>query len=260
MKRSRGERFTIVERVVTPVSGSAARYDTIGLGYREHRRPDPRVGAPILAALGDAATVLNVGAGTGSYEPDDRLVVSIDASAVMLAQHPGPRRVMGVAERLPFADGAFDATLAIFTVHHWSDPAAGLAELQRVSRRQVILAFELLPYWLTEEYVPESATINVDWLASRIAGALPGSRTEIIPVPHDCIDGFFCAYWRRPEAYLDPGVRGAISGLALLPPATIEPAMARLAADLRSGAWSERHADLLELDEMDHGYRLVIAQ
>jgi SAM-dependent methyltransferase len=177
----------------------------------------------------------------------------------MLAQHPGPRRVMGVAEQLPFADGAFDATLAIFTVHHWSDPAAGLAELQRVSRRQVILAFELLPYWLTEEYVPESATINVDWLASRIAGALPGSRTEIIPVPHDCIDGFFCAYWRRPEAYLDPGVRGAISGLALLPPATIEPAMARLADDLRSGAWNERHADLLELDEMDHGYRLVIA-
>jgi SAM-dependent methyltransferase len=241
------------------VSAPAARYDTIGVGYREHRRPDPRVGAQISAALGDAQTVLNVGAGAGSYEPADRFVVSLDASAVMLAQHPGPRRLMGTAEHLPFADGAFDATLAIFTVHHWSDPARGLAELQRVSRRQVILGFEILPYWLVDEYVPESVTLNVDWPAARIAGALPGSRTEVIPVPHDCTDGFFCAYWRRPEAYLDPGVRGAISGLALLPPSIIDPAMERLADDLRSGAWHARHADLLELDEMDHGYRLVIA-
>ena len=241
------------------MSGSAARYDTIGVGYREHRRPDPRVGAQITAALGDARTVLNVGAGAGSYEPDDRLVVSIDASAVMLAQHPGRRRVQGVAEHLPFPDGAFDATLAIFTVHHWPDAERGLAELRRVSRRQVILAFEILPYWLVDEYVPESVELNAEWLAARIAAALPGSRTEIIPVPHDCTDGFFCAYWRRPEAYLDPGVRGAISGLALLPPSIIEPAMERLAADLRSGAWHERHADLLELETMDHGYRLVIA-
>jgi hypothetical protein len=128
-----------------------------------------------------------------------------------------------------------------------------------VSRRQVILCFEMLPYWLIDEYVPEAASLNVDWLAARIAGALPGSRTEVIPVPHDCTDGFFCAYWRRPEAYLDPGVRGAISGLALLPASVIDPAMARLADDLRSGAWHARHADLLALDEMDHGYRLVIA-
>jgi SAM-dependent methyltransferase len=241
------------------VSGTAARYDTIGVGYREHRRPDPRVGAQIRAGLGDATTVLNVGAGAGSYEPEDRFVVSIDASAVMLDQHPGPRRVMGVAEHLPFPDATFDATLAIFTVHHWSDPAAGLAELRRVSRRQVILCFEMLPYWLIEEYVPEAASLNVDWLAARIADALPGSRTEVIPVPHDCTDGFFCAYWRRPEAYLDAGVRGAISGLALLPASVIDPAMERLAEDLRSGAWHARHADLLALEEMDHGYRLVIA-
>ena len=241
------------------MSAPAARYDTIGVGYREHRRPDPRVAAQITAALGDARTVLNVGAGAGSYEPEDRLVVSIDASDVMLRQHGGRRRVKGVAEHLPFPDGAFDATLAIFTVHHWTDAAAGLAELQRVSRRQVILAFEILPYWLVDEYVPESVEQNAAWLATRIADALPDSRTEVIPVPHDCTDGFFCAYWRRPEAYLDPGVRGAISGLALLPASLVEPAMDRLAADLRSGAWHERHADLLELEEMDHGYRLVIA-
>jgi SAM-dependent methyltransferase len=241
---------------------SLDRYDTIGVAYRSHRRPDPRVAAQISAALGDAERIVNVGAGTGSYEPAGRFVAAFDASAVMLDEHPGPRRIRGAAEFLPFPDDSFDAALAIFTVHHWRDLGAGLAELRRVARRQVILTFDHEMegrFWLSD-YVPAMNAQNHSWAATieGVTGPLQTDHVVVLPVPHDCVDGFMAAYWRRPERYLDPDVRANISGLALLPAADVEPGMKRLAEDLASGAWRERYGHLLELDEIDAGYRIVI--
>jgi len=248
---------------MTSVSRSLDRYDTIGVGYRRNRQPDPRVAARLHAALGDAERIVNVGAGTGSYEPEDRFVVAIDASEVMLGQHRGPLRVRGAAEQLPLPDESFDAAMAIFTVHHWRDPDAGLTELRRVARRQVILTFDHEMegrFWLSD-YVP--ALLRHEPLRPAtldgVSRSLESARVEVLPVPHDCVDGFMAAYWRRPERYLDPAVRANISGLALLPPADIEPGMTRLAGDLESGAWRERHGHVLELDEYDAGYRIVVA-
>jgi SAM-dependent methyltransferase len=240
-----------------------ARYDTIGVDYTRHRRPDPRIAAQIVAALGDAERILDVGAGAGSYEPAGRCVVAMDPSAVMLDQHPGPRRIRGVAEHLPFDDDSFDASLGVFTVHHWTDQNAGLAELRRVSRRQVILTFDEQmerAFWLND-YWPVTEQHDGAWIATidAVARPLHTDRVEVVFVPHDCEDGFMAAYWRRPERYLDPDVRANISGLALLSPTEAEAGARRLAADLESGAWHDRHGHLLALEELDAGYRLVVA-
>ena len=242
---------------------SPDRYDTIGVGYGINRRPDPRWSAQINAAIGDARRIVNVGAGTGSYEPDDGFVVALEPSAVMLDQHSGRRRVRGAAERLPFRDGEFDVAMAILTVHHWLDADGGLAELRRVARRQVILTFDHEmenQFWLSD-YVPAMVQQEHSWKATLegVMQPLHTDHVEVLPVPHDCIDGVLAAYWRRPERYLDPTVRANISGLALLADRDIEPGMRQLAADLESGAWHERHRDLLELDDYDAGYRLVVA-
>lgn len=248
---------------MTPASRSLDRYDTIGVGYRTNRRPDPRWAAQIHAAIGDASRVVNVGAGAGSYEPSDRFVVALEPSPVMLAQHPGSRRVRGAAEHLPFRDREFDVAMAILTVHHWTDLGGGLDELRRVARRQVVLTFDHemeSSFWLSE-YVPAMRAQSHSWVAplDGVMERLGTDHAEVVPVPHDCIDGVMAAYWRRPERYLDPEVRANISGLALLSDADIGPGMNRLAADLESGAWHERHHDLLALDECDVGYRLVVA-
>ena len=246
---------------------STPLYDQIGLVYRRHRVPDPRIAAQITAALGDAETVLNVGAGAGSYEPTDRRLVAVEPSPVMIAQRPidSAPLVRGVAGALPFAEDQFDASMAVLTIHHWPDQAAGLAEMQRVSRRVVIVGFDVdgsNDNWLVQDYFPEIAIVDSDRAPSpeRVAEWLGGHvRIEVIPVPADCTDGFQNAYWRRPEAYLDPAVRACISTLAVLDDAEIERGVGRLRADLESGAWHERHADLLELDELDCGYRLVVS-
>jgi ubiquinone/menaquinone biosynthesis C-methylase UbiE len=188
-----------------------ATYDRIGAGYRQVRVPDPRLAALIRQALGEPRSVVDVGAGTGSYEPDHVPVTAVDPSQVMLDQHPGADKVRAGAEDLPFADGAFDAAMAVMTVHHWPDLHGGLAELRRVARRQVVS---------------------------------PGTRRT----------RGSCA-----EMFLDPVLRQASATFALLPRAVVEPAMARLRADLASGAWHRRHADLLEQDSVDYGYRLLIA-
>ena len=247
---------------------AAARYDRIGTTYSRHRQPDPRVAAQIDRALGDARLVLDVGAGTGSYETGDRRYVAAEPSTVMLSQRrpDAAPAAQAVAEHLPFGDGAFDAALATLTIHHWTDPAAGIAEVRRVTDGPfVILTWEgdtvSDHYWLVRDYLPEAAAFD-DGLVrlTEIVDLLGGDcRVEPVPVPHDCVDGFFAAYWRRPEAYLDPSVRAAISGLALLDDASTERMVVQLRADIESGAWHERHADLLELDEYDAGYRLVIA-
>jgi SAM-dependent methyltransferase len=241
-------------------------YDTIGRGYETHRRPDPRLAAAIAAALGPAASVVNVGAGAGSYEPDDRAVVAIEPSAAMLRQR---RRgvapaVQGSATDLPFRDGAFSAALAVLTVHHWPDRARGLAELARVAReRVVILTWDpeaRYPFWLVDEYFPEIPAIDrrIFPTLDEFRRALGPVETRPLPIPHDCVDGFLGAYWRRPEAYLDAGVRGAISTFTKL--GAVEPGLVRLRADLADGTWERRHGHLRRRDAVDLGYRLVVAE
>jgi SAM-dependent methyltransferase len=246
------------------VRGSAA-YDTIGVGYASARRPDARIATQIAEALGDARRVVNVGAGTGSYEPTDRIVVAVEPSEVMLAQRDEDAApvVRGLAEALPFTDGAFDAAMGVLTVHHWTDLDAGLAELCRVAPRRVVLGFDepqSSSFWLVSDYFPETGAIESARAPQleQLVDGLGATRVEVVPVPHDCTDGFAGAYWRRPEAYLDPAVRAGISSLAAMDDAVLEPGLSRLRADLDSGAWHDRHADLLGLDEIDLGYRLII--
>jgi SAM-dependent methyltransferase len=241
-----------------------AVYDRIGVGYSAVRRPDPRIEARIRGALGTVASVLNVGAGTGSYEPTDVRVVAVEPSVEMIQQRrPGAAPVVRAsAERLPFDEASFDGAMAILTVHHWSDPLVGLAELRRVTVGPiVVLTFDKPVHdgmWL-DDYLPEALELDLDLLdSSAIAAALGGGRVEVVPVPHDCIDGFAHANWRRPERYLDPAVRAGISTFARLPDSVVLPAMDRLRADLESGGWADEHADLLDRDEIDAGYRLVV--
>jgi SAM-dependent methyltransferase len=237
-------------------------YDRIGRTYSGTRRPDARIAARIEAALGDARTVVNVGAGTGAYEPPDREVVAVEPSAAMRAQRPpGAAPVVdGRAEALPFPDGSFDAAMAVLTVHHWADPARGLRELRRVARRVVVLGFDPAwadRMWLTRDYLPGVLGGERPTLPEAVA-ALGGARVERVAVPHDCTDGFLGAYWRRPDAYLDPAVRANISVFALLGADAEAAFVERLRADLESGAWHARNAGLLALDELDQGYRLLV--
>ncbi|HEX4994408.1 MAG TPA: class I SAM-dependent methyltransferase [Methylomirabilota bacterium] len=239
-------------------------YDTIGVGYRALRRPDPRIAAAIVSALGPAASVLNVGAGAGSYEPADRRVVAVEPSREMIRQRPAGAApvVQASATALPFRAGAFDAALAVLTVHHWPDRARGLAELRRVARdRVVILTWEpdAAGFWLVEDYFPELVAIDRAIFPTRdeLEHSLGPVELRPLPIPHDCVDGFLGAYWRRPRAYLDPAVRGAISTFSKL--GDVAAGLARLRNDLEDGTWSRRHGPLLERAELDLGYRLVVA-
>ena len=242
-----------------------AVYDSIGKTYAAHRRPDARIEAAIRRALGDARTVASVGSGAGSYEPRDLRIVGAEPSLTMIAQRPpgAAAVVQAVAERLPFAAASFDAALAVLTVHHWTDAPGGLAEMRRVAPRQVVVTWDpaaFARFWLVAEYLPEFAEREAGLATlDAVVSGLGGGDVRPLPVPWDCTDGFAAAYWRRPELYLDPDARAAISGLALLDQATVAGAMQRLEADLASGAWRKRHADLLEAEELDVGYRLVIA-
>jgi SAM-dependent methyltransferase len=246
-------------------ASGAQLYDTLGTTYATTRRTDPRIAAQVWAALGDAQTVLNVGAGTGSYEPPDREVTAVEPSAVMRAQRPAGAApcVAATAQSLPFEDQSFDAAVAFATVHHWQDPIAGLHEMRRVARRVVVFTCETTDrswrrrFWLTRDYLPEVAASRVG-LATELARAI-GARMEPVLVPWDCADGFFEAYWRRPEAYLDENVRRGISVWASVGPAAEQRAVRSLREDLSSGRWVERNRDLLELEEAELGLRLLIA-
>jgi SAM-dependent methyltransferase len=240
-------------------------YDSIGATYSVTRCTEPRIAAQVWAALGDAQTVLNVGAGTGSYEPTDRDVTAVEPSAVMRAQRPAGAApcVAASAESLPFADRSFDAAMAFATIHHWQDPIAGLREMRRVARRVVVFTCENTEeswhrrFWLTRDYLPEVAPARVG-LATMAAQAID-ARTEPVPIPWDCIDGFFEAYWRRPEAYLEESVRHGISMWARLETDVEARVVRSLREDVASGRWAERNSDLLELEAAELGLRLVIA-
>jgi SAM-dependent methyltransferase len=246
---------------------TSTRYDKIGASYTRTRRTEPRVAAQIHAALGDARRVVNVGAGTGSYEPTNREVVAVEPSPTMISQRsPSSAPVLrAFAERLPFRDATFDAALAIFTVHHWRDTRRGLLELARVARRQVILSYDAMVeqgFWLVDDYFPEIAALDDDnraYTSREIARVLDVQRVEPVLVPTDCVDGFAACYWSRPESYVDPDVQAGISGLARLDPEVRARGTQRLRADLASGAWDARYGHLRTLTELDVGYRLLVA-
>jgi SAM-dependent methyltransferase len=242
-------------------------YELHGRTYAKHRRADPRIAARVHAALGDARTVLNVGAGAGSYEPSDRWVLAVEPSATMRAQRqPGAAPAIDArAESLPFDDGSFDAGMACVTVHHWQSPSAGLSELRRVTRGAVvILTFELdcLPGW-QREFLREGVEVERPRFPAiaDIAAALGGrTRVERIPTPGDCSDGFFEAFWRRPEALLDPDVRSGQSMWALLDSGVERRIVERLANALHSGEWDAQHGHLRSRLEYDGALRLVISE
>jgi SAM-dependent methyltransferase len=244
----------------------AQLYDAIGATYTVTRRTEPRIAEQVWAALGDARTVLNVGAGTGSYEPSDRDVIAVEPSALMRAQRPAGAApcVAAVAERLPFDNQSFDAAMAFATVHHWQDPIAGLREMRRVARRVVVFTHDstdtgwLGRFWLTRDYLPEVADLLAGRPSLTEQARAIGARAEPVLIPWDCADGFFEAYWRRPHAYLDERVRRGVSVWARVGADAEQRAVRSIRDDLGSGRWAERNRDLLDLDAAELGLRLLV--
>lgn len=244
-----------------------SRYDAIGSTYANTRRADPRIAVHLDGVLAGVGTVLNVGAGTGSYEPS-HTVLAIEPSRVMIAQRPPETApvVCARAEALPLFDSCVDATLAVLTVHHWTDLETGISELRRVTRRRiVILTFDpehTTNFWLLKDYFPALARTHRNSTTDlpRLVSALGAKRTTttVIPVPHDCTDGFASAYWRRPESYLDATVRSGMSLFADIDGDDLTSGLQRLARDVDSGLWHRRYATLLDQQEYDAGYRLVV--
>jgi SAM-dependent methyltransferase len=236
-------------------------YDTIGLNYANLRRPDPRIAQQLQAALGDAETVLNVGAGAGSYEPLDRRVTAVEPSAKMIAQRRASAAtvVRGSAENLPFEEKAFDAAMAVLTIHHWSDKRKGVAEMRRVTRGKIVfLTYDpsFRDFWLLE-YFPALVTLDESQMPTMadFENWLGPVEISPVPIPHDCTDGFLAGYWRRPAAYLDERARSAMSSFWAL--GDVSEGLAKLASDLKSGEWERRYSHLIELEALDCGYRLV---
>lgn len=236
-------------------------YDTIGLNYADLRRPDPWIAGQIEEALGAAHTVLNVGAGAGSYEPTGKQVTAIEPSAEMIKQRSNSTAttIQGSAEDLPFDDNSFDASMAILTIHHWSNQERGVMEMRRVTRGKVVfLTFDrsFRGFWLTD-YFPALVTLDEGQMPQMtdFEKWLGPVKVSPIPIPHDCADGFLAAYWRRPTAYLNEQVRAAISSFWKIGDAS--EGLERLRVDLESGAWEQRYAELLSLEELDCGYRLI---
>ncbi len=215
--------------------------------------------------MGDAKTVCNVGAGTGSYEPQDRQVTAVEPSDLMIAQRSDATNVVqACAESLPFADQQFDVAMTVLSIHHWQDYQQGLREMKRVSSRQIIFTFdptETDSLWLIRDYLPEVIEFDSGRAPSidSIVETLGTAKVEPVLIPWDCTDGFQAAYWRRPGEYLKPEIRLSISTLAQLPADIVERAVKQLAADLKSGQWHSRNRGLMELTEKDFGYRLIVA-
>ncbi len=237
-------------------------YDSIGTRYNAHRRPDPRIAGAIHEELGEAVRIVNLGAGAGSYEPKDRELIAVEPSGTMISQRPPGSApvVQARAESLPFRDDAFDVAMALLSIHHWSDIGSGLREARRIAKKKVVLLTWIgfcQDFWLLD-YLPQIRTIDEPLFPSveelgRILGPV---RAIPVPIPHDCTDGFLCAYWRRPGAYLDRDVRSAISTFARV--RDYEDGLRSLEQDLRSGEWERRYAYLSDCEDMDCGYRVVV--
>ena len=238
---------------------ASATYDSYGKTYASTRQPDPRIAACIDNAIGDARTVVNVGAGTGAYESSARRFVAVEPSAEMLRQRAtdAAPAVQAIAEALPLADDSFDCAFASLTIHHWTDWRAGIAEMRRVAERIVIYTFEPdATFWLTDEYLPEISVLDRERIPAieSVLDAIGGGEVTNVPVPHDCIDGYLGAFWRRPDAYLHANVRAGMSPFHML---DLDVGITKLANDLESGRWDELFGSMRELDELDIGYRIV---
>jgi SAM-dependent methyltransferase len=258
-----------LKQLVDRVVAQGTRYDVIGHGYAAYRRPDPRIAAAVHAALGDARTVLNVGAGTGSYEPTDRPVLAVEPSTAMAQQRPAHLlpAVRAVAESLPLPDQCVDASMAIMTIQHWTDWRRGLAELRRVTRRRVVLliidAAAESEMWLFADYAPMFlANDTAEFPPAADIESFFGLPIEVqdVDVPADCTDGMGVSFWSRPEAVLDPGARRATSGFARMDDEEEQAIVDRLAADLASGRWDEKYGHLRSLSALDVGLRLVTVE
>jgi SAM-dependent methyltransferase len=244
-------------------------YRTIAPGYTLTRREDPRIRGQIHQALGDAESVVNVGAGAGAYEPSDRRVLAVEPSSSMIALRPPgrARAIRGYAENLPLPANSADAAMACMTLHHWSDWRVGVQELRRVARKRIVI-FTFDPewidrFWLLRDYLPELGQLDgkrFPSLAEQCAAAGEEVQVQPVPIPHDCRDGFMAAYWRRPHAYLDHRVRASISTFHLPGAQRLLGGLSRLADDLASGRWQARNGELLEREELDLGYRLLVVE
>lgn len=242
-----------------------ALYDSIGNNYATFRRSDRRIASAIEAMLGDATSVVNIGAGAGSYEPPSRTVIAVEPSELMIRQRPAGAApcLRGSAEALPLETASVDAAMAVLTIHHWTDLERGFGEMARVARKRAVLLTwvpDAAPFWLTDDYFPEIAADDrkifpdesaLIAMLERMVGPV---HMAPVPIPHDCTDCLLCAYWRRPACYLDADRRGAMSGFARI---DAEPGLARLRTDLSSGRWAERNNGLLTLDALDVGYRIL---
>jgi len=243
-------------------------YDSIGTQYTRGRRADPSIADAIWEALDGADSIVNVGAGSGSYEPLNRRVVAIEPSMVMIRQRrpDAPPAICATAESLPFADRSFDAAMAVLTVHHWSDKRLGLLEMRRVARGPVVIFMadrdEIGSWWLPAEYFPATArhVESRSYPLELVADALGEVDVVSVPIPANCRDGFEGAYWSRPNAFLDPAVWGSMSALQMIPESDRGAGMTRLTRDLESGEWERRFGYLAALDHFDVGYRLVVSR
>ncbi len=241
-------------------------YDEIGGAYGRFRQPDPIIAAQIIEALGDAETVLNVGAGTGSYEPTGRKVTAVEPSASMRAYRPASLAIAidAVAEDLPFDDASFDASMATMTIHQWANLEKGLGEMRRVTTGTVVLLVcdpvPMKAYWLND-YIPEVRALEASRFPriERIEAAL-GSRVWVksVPVPLHCRDGFNEAYYGRPEAILDPQARRACSSWSFVPVRAVDRFVKHLSSDLASECWNESYGHLRVQPFFDGSLRLVI--
>lgn len=247
-----------------------ARYDSIGSAYSSNRSEDPQLRDRIIRSLGDARGVVNVGAGTGSYEPQDRLVVAIEPSVVMMSQRPADAApvVQASARKLPLRDDSVDAAMAVLTIHHWdNDLDAGLTELRRVARGPVVVvtydAEVSNQMWLMQDYLPEVAELDRSTFPSidRLARALSGDvEIEVVLTPHDTPDWTLGSFWAHPERVLDATARNSTSGLARMDQAVIGRLVTDLRRDLDDGSWEQRHGHLRGQSAFDSGMRLLIAR
>lgn len=265
--------MSVIPRIVDPYDRrvtASPRYDTIGRQYSSTRREDPRLRERIHAALGDSRTVVNVGAGTGSYEPLDRHVIAIEPSDVMAEQRPPELApaLRGTAAPLPLRDNSVDAAMAVLTVHHWDDQQElGVRELRRVARGPVVIvsydADVCAEMWLYRDYLPEAAALDRATFPSieQLAGWLGGSvRVEPVLNPRDTPDWTLGSFWAHPERILDATARQGTSAFARMDPAVLDRVVVAIERDLRTGAWDERNGALRDMGEYDVGMRLIVAQ